>query len=379
MFTLSFTLDQESKSKLYYQLYRNLSHGIDSGDIPEGTKIFSVRDMARELNVSRNTVTKAYSELIKAGYLVSKSKSGFYATKPQKKPRNNQKAVPSPVISESQSDDSEPTAEESLIESFKFALTLNRQMLESSGDPFGDSTFRKSISKFLKKFHGIEADPTRMVVSGGIDLMLQNLFHMQDMFRPVSKPASRGLLAMASEMKKESEAEITAILPENVNESLHRILKDCGIKEEKAVFTDSGIDINHLSHCNATILFVAPSDVMMKDEETLRQNRKDVLDWANAEEGRYIVEFDNCSVKDSRKPFKSEDVNDRVIYINTFSNLLFKAVNASWMILPERINLEYRKRYVDFDCVLSRLDQMALTDFINGGNLMNYLENLEEL
>lgn len=85
MKTVNFVLDQSSKIKLYFQLYTKLSEQILSGEIPAGTKLPSVRTLSTQLNVSRNTVTKALDDLQNDGFIVSKNKSGYYAIVPDKK------------------------------------------------------------------------------------------------------------------------------------------------------------------------------------------------------------------------------------------------------------------------------------------------------
>lgn len=370
MFTLSFTLDQDSRVKLYYQLYNKLAHEIECGNIQEGTKIFSVRDMAGALGVSRNTVTKAYSELINDGYLVSRNKSGFYACNPKSlKSLSNKKT--SDIKSSCES------LEQNLIESYKFALTLNVQLLKSSGDPFGDINFRISLCNFIKRFRDLDVSPNQMIVSAGYDLLFMNLLHMDTFTRPYSK--STGLLAAAAKINHDKIIKPLALIPEDSSESLKKVLNDSSVDYDYIKFTDGLIDMDALYHSNATILFVSPKDVILKDEEELKDCRKKVLDWAGEESFRYIIEIDNLSYKDKRKTFKSEDKNDKVIYVSSISGLLFKAINACWMILPQCINSEYRKKYVDFECVFSRLDQLALTDFINGGNLLKHLNDIEEL
>lgn len=79
MKSVSFDLDQNSKVKLYFQLYKKLSEQISQGQIPAGTKLPSVRVISNQLDISRNTVTKAYEMLQNDGYIIAREKSGFFA------------------------------------------------------------------------------------------------------------------------------------------------------------------------------------------------------------------------------------------------------------------------------------------------------------
>ena len=78
MQTLSFAIDKNSKIKFYHQLYDKFVESITSGILKPGTKLPSVRDLSKELDISRNTVTKAYSLLGQDKFIYSRNKSGFY-------------------------------------------------------------------------------------------------------------------------------------------------------------------------------------------------------------------------------------------------------------------------------------------------------------
>ncbi len=76
-------LDKEnSKVKLYHQLYLSFAQAIGTKEIPEGTKLPSIRALSEKFDISRNTVTKAYNELQSNGYIFSLSKSGYFAKNP---------------------------------------------------------------------------------------------------------------------------------------------------------------------------------------------------------------------------------------------------------------------------------------------------------
>lgn len=75
-------LDKTSKVKLYHQLYLFFVNAIKNKELPEETKLPSIRTLSEDYNISRNTVTKAYSELEANGYIYSLSKSGFFVKNP---------------------------------------------------------------------------------------------------------------------------------------------------------------------------------------------------------------------------------------------------------------------------------------------------------
>ena len=79
---MEFELDKSSKVKLYHQLYQIFVSMITKGELAQGSRLPSIRNLSEDYGISRNTVTKAYSELEKDGYIYSLSKSGFFVKNP---------------------------------------------------------------------------------------------------------------------------------------------------------------------------------------------------------------------------------------------------------------------------------------------------------
>ncbi|MDO5738359.1 MAG: GntR family transcriptional regulator [Eubacteriales bacterium] len=63
---------------LYMQLYSHLRDGILAGQIRAGERLPSKRQLAADLNMSQNTVIRAYQQLLDEGYIRAKERSGYY-------------------------------------------------------------------------------------------------------------------------------------------------------------------------------------------------------------------------------------------------------------------------------------------------------------
>lgn len=75
---LLFHLDPNLAMTLQQQLREQIVHAILGGHIPLDEALPSSRKLARELKVARNTVLLAYEQLLDDGYLVAKSRSGYF-------------------------------------------------------------------------------------------------------------------------------------------------------------------------------------------------------------------------------------------------------------------------------------------------------------
>ena len=74
-----------------------------------------------------------------------------------------------------------------------------------------------------------------------------------------------------------------------------------------------------------------------------------------------------------------EEANDKVIYINSFENLLPLGMKLSFAVLPKAILADFQQKYDSFSCPVSLLEQAAMTEFINKGYLNDYLSTLKNI
>ncbi len=73
-------IDPNIDDSLQSQIRQKLVEGILVGSFAPGTKLPSSRKLAKQLDVSRNTVVIVYQSLIDEGYLESRERSGLYVT-----------------------------------------------------------------------------------------------------------------------------------------------------------------------------------------------------------------------------------------------------------------------------------------------------------
>ena len=76
------TIDRHLGDAVYVQVARQLRELIASGALPSGTAIPSVRQLARDLGVSLNTVARAYRMLETEGFLVIRDRAGVTVSAP---------------------------------------------------------------------------------------------------------------------------------------------------------------------------------------------------------------------------------------------------------------------------------------------------------
>ena len=72
------SIDFKSTKGIFQQIAENLCHQILEGILPPGERVPSVRDLAVDFEVNRNTLLRTYSILEVAGIIVNKRGIGFF-------------------------------------------------------------------------------------------------------------------------------------------------------------------------------------------------------------------------------------------------------------------------------------------------------------
>lgn len=71
-------INPASSTPIYVQIMKQIKYAIASGVAKEGDQLLSVRELARQLRVNPNTISKAYHELERDKYLTTHKGKGVY-------------------------------------------------------------------------------------------------------------------------------------------------------------------------------------------------------------------------------------------------------------------------------------------------------------
>ncbi|EGL35908.1 hypothetical protein HMPREF9126_1643 [Parvimonas sp. oral taxon 110 str. F0139] len=110
------------------------------------------------------------------------------------------------------------------------------------------------------------------------------------------------------------------------------------------------------------------------------QRRVELL---NMKRIKYVIEDDyDSEFKYSKRPvpaLKSIDVNDKVIYIGSFSKSISPSFRVSFMVLPFNLVEKYNKIFKFFICPVSIMVQKMLTTFIESGEFEKHLNRMRKI
>jgi GntR family transcriptional regulator len=76
-------LNNKASIPIYYQIYEQIKHLIAIKEMNEGVKMPTIRELAIELEINPNTVAKAYTELLREGFIKTEQGVGTFVGNPK--------------------------------------------------------------------------------------------------------------------------------------------------------------------------------------------------------------------------------------------------------------------------------------------------------
>ncbi|MCR4717323.1 MAG: PLP-dependent aminotransferase family protein [Lachnospiraceae bacterium] len=364
---LTVYLKPNSKKPMYEQLYSFLKDEIKKGNLKKGEKLPSSRALSSHLGISRSTVDTAYQQLVAEGYIIASPKRGYFIAEIDKLLNIVPIAhMPSFFdMPEKEPDmlyDFAPVANE--IENFpdnvwrrlsRECINYDNGSLFLDNDAKGSKELRQKIAQYLRANRGIITDAEHIILGAGSQYLLMLLFRL---FKQGS------LVAM------ENPAYTTA----------YKTIEALGLSICPANVDEGGMSIEYLEKSEANIAYVTPSHQFPTGIVMPITRRAKLLNWANYNPGRYIIEDDyDSEFRYQGKPIPallSMDKSDRVVYLGTFSKALSSAIRMSYMVLPDELLNAFNSLFRNFSCTVSKLDMAIMTKFINGGDFERHINRL---
>lgn len=324
-------LDNTLRKPLYAQLYEYIKQEIMAGRLPPSERLPSKKKLAAHPSVSQNTVEAAYEQLLIEGYVDAVPRSGYYvnrieALRPiQTAPRQ---ADPEPPIRRYRYDFSPGGVD---LDSFPTQLwkRIHSEVIDGDqadlllpGDPQGHRSLRDSIADYLHQSRGVVCQGRQIVVSSGIVYLIQLLVQL------LGRSRVYGL--------------------ENPGyEKVYQAFRSNEVPVVPIPLDEYGISADRLAESGADVVYTSPSHQYPLGMIMPIQRRIRLLNWANENPDRYIVEDDyDSEFIYGGKPIPALtglDGGGKVIYLGTFSKALTYGLRVSYMVLPAPLLERYRE------------------------------------
>ncbi len=377
---------------LQVQLFDQVREAILTGRLVPGTQLPATRTLATELGVSRNTILNAFERLLAEGYIEGRMGSGTRVTKvlPEdllsarnltgSRERSTDPAGKLSSLSRtlSSSDYRNRHTERGArafrpglpdIEHFPFQLWSRlvakfwrhppRDLL-MSGDLCGYRPLRQSIAAYLGAVRGVRCTADQIMITSGaqqaLDLIARTLIDPGDKVW-VENPGYAGLRS-------------TLMAAGGI---IHHIPID-----EDGMSVQDG----RRQAPDAVLAAVTPSHQFPLGVTMSLARRLELLDWAS-EAGAWILEDDyDSEFRYSGKPLSAlQGLDDKghVIYVGTFSKVLFSSLRLGYVVIPEPLLgafIEMRSAIDDHPALAL---QPAVHAFIEEGHFASHIRRLRNL
>ncbi|MEV6237486.1 PLP-dependent aminotransferase family protein [Lentzea sp. NPDC051838] len=326
---------------------------IRTGRLAPGTRLPSSRVLANDLGLGRNTVVRAYSELINEGWLMGQHGSGTEVARraaepaPGREPPRPPRARPQLVhdLRPGRPDLSSFPREE-WIRAVK--RTVSTAPFEAFGytNPHGRSELREVIARYLARARGLRARAGNVVVCGG---------------------AAEGLRLVAAVLLK---AGVTTVAVEEFGLQTQReALLKAGLDVVPIPVDADGADVSTLDEVAPGAVLLTPSHQFPLGVALHSDRRAAVVDWARRR-GTLIIEDDyDGEFRYDRSPVGALQGldHDHVIYLGTASKSLAPGLRLGWLVVPDHLvgAIVAEKGWAEE--TVGFVNQLAMTDFVESG------------
>ncbi len=384
-------LDRGVGVPLHRQLYEGLREAILSGRLRPGARLPSTRALAADLGASRNTVLAAFGQLLAEGYVEGRVGAGTTvastlpetllrahpearaAERPGRRPRLSRRgallvgtraALARGAVAARPFRPGLPG-----LELFPFDLwtrlvarrwrRVPRQLLDY-GDPAGYAPLRDAIAAYLREARAVRCEAGQVIVVTGaqqaVDLAARVLLDPGDTawVEDPGYPGARGALVAA------------------------------GIRLAPVPVDGEGLDVGRGARQapHARLVYVTPSHQYPLGVTMSLHRRLALLEWASRS-GAWILEDDyDSEYRYGGRPLaalQGLDTAGRVIYVGTFSKVLFPSLRLGYLVVPPELVDAFVAARALADRHSPSVTQAALADFIDGGHFARHVRRTRAL
>ncbi len=359
-------LDRKGKAPLYQQLYDKISSAVENGSLTLGAKLPSIRKLSEDLQLSRTTIEAAYQQLCVEGYIKSLPQKGYFVQAvPQKSPLINETAAPTSscestenILYDLGSDLADRNETDIKLWRSHIKDVLKKEnVIASYGDPQGEPKLRNALALYSHGIRGAVTDESRILIGAGTQALLYIICGLISETKPRTAAMEEGGFPLAE-----------------------RVFSDCGFSVHKLKSDSDGIIPEELYKNGSGILFINPS--CSQNGQPIRMSRRrELLKWAEATDSIIIEDDYNGELRYSSRPFpalQSAD-SERVIYIGSFSKMLLPSVRIGYAVLTPELLKIYKSRTGFYNQTSSKIEQLALAEYIKTGELERRLRRLRKL
>jgi GntR family transcriptional regulator / MocR family aminotransferase len=361
---------------LHRQIYNALRQDIVNGTLPFNTKLPATRAFSVAHGISRNTVLAAFADLIAEGFLEARVGAGTFV--------NHQTPVNARVSDQQLSKRGlaiSSTAftipRETRIAAFRHGIgdlslfpwnvwtrlykrAAHQNQNFGYPDPAGFLPLRQAIATHVAATRAVRCTADQVIITSG----------------------SQQAIVLAAQLLLEPN---NLVWHENPGYLGARgALITAGAQVIAVPVDAQGLDVlaGQRLAPEARLAYVTPSHQYPTGVTMNHERRLQLLQWANSANAWILEDDYDSEYRYDQRPLESLQSLDqfgRVIYVGTFSKVLFPALRLGYMIVPANLAQVFTTARALHDRGSSLLEQHALADFIREHHYARHVKRTQKL
>ena len=370
------------------RLFELIRQAILNHQLVSGSKLPSSRQLAKEIKCSRNTIIAAYEQLVAEGYVQSRIGSGTVVADTLASYTLN---TPSVALEQSGQTLYKPLPRglskrgKKLTQSPSDSNYEIQEFIAGANDfsVFPHKLWQKLQNKYWREPQSVFMDYAR---KGGYEPLREVLAEYLRVSRSVRCSAEQILITAGTQQSLDLCARLLADSQDMV------WMENPGYWGARRIFEANDLQLRPISvdvegispqladlETSPRLIYVTPSHQYPTDVVMSLSRRRLLIEFCAAK-GAWILEDDyDSEFRYKGRPIASLqglDNSDRVIYMGTFSKVLYPGIRIGYVVVPEDLIEPFRTGLADIHRPGQMAVQAALADFIAQGHFATHIRNV---
>jgi GntR family transcriptional regulator/MocR family aminotransferase len=367
--------DRRAPGSYYGQIYKGYRAAILEGRLRPGQRLPSTRALANELGISRLPVLNAFDQLLHEGFIEGRAGAGTFVSSSildeADKPARAASHRPSRLVDGPQTPDpdtllgpfrvSMPALDQFPLKTWARLVARRARTMSIDAMAYGDSAghypLRLAIADYLRTARAVSCEASDVLIVSGSQMALR-------------------LCAMAL-LKRGDEV----CVEDPSYPGARRALTATGARLRPVPVDDEGLVVRALASGGRRrrVAYVTPSHQYPLGVSMSAPRRLELLEWARRNESWIIEDDYDSEFRYASRPLGSlqgMDTAARVIYVGTFSKVLFPSLRLGYIVVPPNLFKTFIDHRESLDIFSPTLSQLALSDFLSEGHFARHVRRM---
>jgi len=382
--------DADSDLPRYRVLYQAIRESILGHRLLPGTRLPSTRELARELGLSRNTVLSTFEGLLAEGFLSARAGSGTFVAQAAAAPRPRGRGAATG------SGERRPGAVGTLPLSqrgLRLAEFRGGSRFEIQPLCGGDVDFTLFP---IKQWQRLQSRQLRMArpelldyaADGGYLPLRQAIADYVRVSRAVRGDVEQVIVTAGTQHSLDLCAQLLADVGDRVwvedpcYWGARCIFESCDLKIEPVAVDGDGMNpATAPGASRPKLIYLTPSNQYPTGVPMSLARRRSVLELATRERAWILEDDYDSELRYSGRPLASLqglDTEQRVVYLGTFSKVLYPGIKIGYMVVPAPLVEPFRSALYDLQRPGQLTVQGALAEFIERGYFASHIRRVRQ-